>query len=202
MFALALGALPSVPDVPAGGDTAHSATEIADYAAWLDARINEFAVALTAAQATQNGQAILVGFIPWAAKWKVEYAKLRADVAAWSGSVTSVLTNPWTYLPGGTQANPLIGAWDRLRVRQSELIEIARQMQTAGIPTPELPGLPTPDEKKGGGGPSATTITVFSVGVGALAAYLAFELAPTPQKPMAALVGGAIGAGGTFLLLR
>ena len=197
-----LGALPAVPEVPAGGDRAHSADEIGAYATWIDARANEFQQALTSAQATQNGQAILVDFIPWFATWKVEFAKLQADLSKWSGGVGALLTNPWTYLPGGSGANPLVGAWERLRLKHAQLIEYARRMETAGLARPELPGLPTAPPLFGGGGPSATTIAVFAAGVGGLAAYLAFELAPLPSKPTAALVGGIIGAGGTFLLLR
>jgi hypothetical protein len=61
---LTLSGLPGVPEVPGGADRLHTPEEIGAYAAWLDARINEYAAALTANKATSNGQAILLDFIP------------------------------------------------------------------------------------------------------------------------------------------
>jgi hypothetical protein len=194
-----LGALPSVPDVPAGGDVAHSPDEIGAYGAWLDARIDEHYAALSAAKNTQNGNAIFVDFVPWIVTWKAEFGRLQFDVGKWGSGMWS---NPLAWLPGGQLANPLVGAWDRLRLRHAQLIEYARRMENAGLGRPELPGLPTAGPLFGGGGPSATTIGVFAVAVGAISAYLLWELAPLPSKPTAALAAAAIGAGGTFLALR
>jgi hypothetical protein len=196
-----LGALPGVPDVPAGGDTYHSPDEIGAYAAWLDTRIDEYLAALSAAKSTQNGNAIFIDFLPWVVTWKAELTRLRVDLGNWGG-VGSVLSNPLAWLPGGQLGNPLLGAWDRLRTRHAALLEFARRMENAGLGHPELPGLPSAGPLFGGGGPSATTIGVFAVAVGAISAYLLWELAPLPSKPTAALAGAAIGAGGTFLALR
>ena len=88
--------------------------------------------------------------------------------------------------------------WSQLKAYHHALLEWIPRWGQISVALPDLPDVPTGAK----GGPSSTTLAVFTLGVAALGAYAGWELAPKPQKPIGALLGAALGGGATYLALK
>lgn len=210
------------PPVPGASDALHSSSDVQQYAAWLSARMGEWDNVIGAVNGVDlpslmgsNGQAAAMGALPplvastqpQAAALLPDWVKFRQTWNAFAPSVTTGGGPLIGGIPAWQVLSPAIAAltlaqgndpWNQIRSFHGQLLNWAPRFTAAGLTPPDL--APLPESSRGG--PSPTTIAVFTAGVGLLGAYVGWELAPLPEKPIGALIGAGIGAGVTFFVLR
>lgn len=215
------------PSVPGEGESFHTAQDIQDYAAWLQARFVScdlaigagtglaysdleplappaFVFAIAASTAPVPAKALYPGWLTFHEQWDADYQNLKngqpmIHVPTWLTIATVGVAD--AIAMGLTVGNFFQGKddWSQLKSYHRALLEWVQKWKNLAVVMPDIPDVPGAPK----GGPSSTTLAIFSVGVAILGAYVGWELAPTEaSKPAGAAIGAAVGGGATFLALR